>query len=133
MPGSCRREGLVDQFAQRGPHAVEPLALGQLADIGARDDDDVVPGRHTRPFGGERLTQQSLDGVARDGAPDLARNRQPKARVAARLARERVDDEVAVALRSSLAIDALELRAARQAPALGAARGRGDVVGIADG
>ena len=75
----------------------------------------------------ERLAEQALDAVAVDGAADLARHRQAEARAVGRLAggraRERVEDEEAVADRAALAVDALELRAAGQAPALRAPAG----------
>ena len=74
---------------------------------------------------GERLAQQALDLVAVDGAADLARDRQADARLGlvgrgrGVPARERVEDEVTVAVRAAVAVDALELGAARQAPPLG--------------
>ena len=36
---------LLDELGQRAAHALQPLALGQLAHLGARDDDDVLVGR----------------------------------------------------------------------------------------
>ncbi len=113
------------------PHALQALALGELPHVRARDHHDVRVTREPAGLSGERLAQQPLDLVALDRAPHLARHRDAEARAVGGLelgrrvrclARERVQHEVPVPGRPALAVDALELRAARQPPALGAAR-----------
>src|SRR3954465_12981427 len=84
---------LVDELVQRAAHAVEPLALGELAQVRARDEDDIVPAGQLRAARGERLAQQSLDAVAVHRAADLARDRQPQARLLLAPAGERVEHE----------------------------------------
>ena len=77
----------------------------------------------SREAGGSRarrsLAQQPLDAVALDGAADLARDGQPDARLVgvARIARERVDDEVPRRGRAAPPVDGVEVSRAREAPA----------------
>ena len=83
------------------------------------------PGRQVGGGRPERLAQQPLHPVALDRAAHLAADRdaEPGA-VAVVRARERVEHEVAARVRAALAVDALELGAAREpapAPLAGAA------------
>ncbi len=78
------RRGLLahrsaDEFTERCADAFEALAFGQLACLGARNDDRVAVGRKALALDRERLTQQPLDAVAVDGAADLARHREAEA------------------------------------------------------
>src|SRR6185295_12436100 len=79
-------------------------------------------GRQLLGQGHESLPEQALHLVAIDGTAHLARDRDAQTGAVGRLARgrprEAVEDEEAVADRPTLAIDAFELRAAREAPAL---------------
>ena len=108
----CRRgSGEQDAFHVERPPGTEPasassmlvrhaggaLALDQLADLRAGDEDEVVPAgsRSARPQNASRI--DPLDPVAVDGAADLAADRDAEAhrRRASPLAREAVEDEVA--------------------------------------
>ena len=62
------------------------------------------------------LAQQPLQLVALDRAADLAPDREADARRLVAAARKRVEHEIAVGDRAALAVDAVELRAARQSP-----------------
>ena len=113
------------ELGQRAAHPVRAVALGELERVGAGDDDVVGGVGQALGLGPERLAQHALDAVALDGAADAPRDRQPEARAGVGLvvrARERVEHEVAIALRAPLPVHALELGAARQASALGGHR-----------
>ena len=83
----------------------------------------------TRPASPANASRSSaLDRVAVDGAADLARHGQAQAwafRGGFAVRGKRVEHEETVADRPSLAVDALELRAARQPPALARPREHG--------
>ena len=122
---SCARPPARAARAARRARPSSPSRSASSRADGRATTTTSWPGRDDRRLGVERLAQQALDAVAVDGAADLARDRQPEARPRSSPAPrgKRVDDEVAVAVRAALAVRALELRAARQAPA--ARRGRG--------
>src|SRR3954451_22611385 len=113
---------LLDELGQRAANALEAVARGQLAHLGPRHHDDVLVGRQAVGQRHESLSEQALHLVAIDRAAHLARHRDAQTGAVGGLprgrAREAVEDEEAVADRPTLAIDALELRAARKAPAL---------------
>src|SRR4051794_10728441 len=110
---------LLEQLDEGAADGLEPVALGQFAHVWAGLDHHVGVGRHRAALRVEGLAQQALDAVALDGAADLLGHREAEAHAAVVLARERVEHEIAVAVRAALAVDTLELGAARQAPALG--------------
>src|SRR5204863_2372526 len=82
--------GLGHQLAQRAAHAGQPLPLGEVAHVRARDDDDVVAGGQLAHLLGEGLAQETLDAVAVDRATDLPRHGQAETRLLLAAARERV-------------------------------------------
>jgi hypothetical protein len=109
-------------YLHRGGSTGQPLALDELERIRTGDDHDVHVGRQPGRLRAERLPQQALDLVAIDRAADLARHGHAQARAVLRrgppITRERVQHEVPAPVGSALAIDAFELRTARQAAAL---------------
>ena len=105
------------------------VALGELTRVRARDDDVVRRVRQPLGLRPERLAQAALDARAVDRPADLPGHGQaePRAVRGSRLGRagvlllgtgEGVEDEEPVALRAALAVDALELGAARQPASL---------------
>ena len=65
---------------------VEALALGELARIRARDDDDVVAGGQPRRRASKASRTRRLTRLRSHGAADLARDGQPEARRTRRVA-----------------------------------------------
>ena len=117
------RPSTSSESAERIP--LRPSRSARSRAIGARDDDVVGARGQPRGLVPERLAQHRVDAVAVDGATDAARDGQAKpGAVEPRPVlpmRERVEDEETIALRATLPIDALELRAARQPAASGSA------------
>ena len=70
--------GLGDQLPQRGVDAGQTLALGQLACLRTRYDDDVLPGAQLGLGARERLAQEALDAITLDRTADLARTDSPR-------------------------------------------------------
>jgi hypothetical protein len=110
----------IDELRERGTYAGHAFALGQLARIRASDYDVIRALGQTLGLGPERLPQYALHARPIDGAADSPRHGESQPwtlRLSIGLvitARERVQHQEAVALRASLAVDALELGAARQ-------------------
>ena len=131
MPASARpRLGSTQLAAQLGAGTpVQTLALGQLARVRAAPTitTSCAVAAAWRLARSNASRSSRLTGCGRRRRRPCAT---PTGRGAARLAgsspspRERVQDEVPVAVRAALAVDALELGAARQAAALGPARRR---------
>ena len=116
VPG---QPGLVEQLAERLAQAGLALLGGELGRLGPGDDHEVVGLGQRLGLLPERLAQRPLDAVALDGAADPAADGDAQARaLVAGPARERVEDQVPARVRAALAVDAVELAAARQAPAL---------------
>ena len=84
---------------------------------GAGDEDEVVARRQPVGEAPEGLAQGPLDPVAVDRAADLAADRDAEPHVLALLVLrgKRVEDEIAGRMRGAVAIDAVELAAAREA------------------
>src|SRR4051794_5703582 len=113
---------LLHELGERRAHTGHALSLREPAGLGARDDDIVRTGRQALGLRPEGLPGHALHPRAIDRAAHAAGHRQAEPRAVvlerrASLARERVEHEEAVRLRPALAVDPLELRAARQAPA----------------
>src|SRR3954447_4807144 len=107
---------------------------GEIACIGSREQDEVVIRRKAARNGPEGLAQQALDPVALDRTPHLPPNREPEPRrigggrgrpaevrpairrCSRRHTRECVENEIAVRVRASVAIDALEVGGTREPP-----------------
>src|SRR3954451_24113537 len=77
-----------------------------------RDHYEVVPIRQAVGNGPESIAEQPLYAITLDRAANLASDRHTEARrILVRLARKRIQDEVAIGMRTPLAIDAIELSA----------------------
>src|SRR5215216_3496227 len=119
LPGEAR---FRHQTPQRFGHAIRPFPLQEPGYVGAGDEHEVVlsgdPGAQ-RP---ESLSQRALNGISLYGAADLAAHRdaEPRPVGADFLAspRKGVQDEKPFGVGASLAVDAVEVAAARQAPSL---------------
>src|SRR3954454_20838852 len=126
--------GLLDEAGESLGDARLPLALEQGRDVGPGDEHEIVLTRDLGVKGPERLSQGSLHRVPLYGAADLSAHGDAKTRVV--LARfavptgKRVQHEKPVRVRVSLAIDAVEVAAARQAPALAAPARRAGAHGV---
>ena len=124
--GGCSPTARRSSSARATRTPVQALALGELARFGPRHDDDVVVGGQRAAASRANASRSRRLTRLRSTAPptlretDRPRRGPRRSRAAGRLARERVEHEVAVAVRPALAVDALELRAARQPAALGA-------------
>jgi hypothetical protein len=101
--------GSLEQVVERRRDPLEPLAGGELAGIGAGNDDDVRPRGDGAVSRGECLTEEPLYSIPVHCAANLSRYRHTQTRGALIPARKRVQDQVAVAVRAPLAVDALEL------------------------
>jgi hypothetical protein len=104
--------GAVDELLKGGVEAGKTLALGELTGLRASDDDEVLPGAQLSLHTRERLSQQTLDAIALDGAAHLARHREPQARPLVTSAGKAVEHQMTVGRGAAVAVDALELRAA---------------------
>src|SRR5262249_57497458 len=104
-----------------GGERAEAVGAGELADVGAGDDDEVVPRREPVGELPERLPQQPLDLVPRHGLAELAPDRDPEPNPLAVAVpvrpRERVHDEVAVRVRAPVAGRTTKASASRPPPA----------------
>src|SRR3954452_7939438 len=120
-PLSRPRPRLPEQLGELRLDPREALAVSELSRLGARNDHEVVASRQQLLRLPESLPQQALYPVALDGAADFAADRQAESWlvVVTRLARERVEDQVAPGMRSAFPVDAVEFRASGQAPAPG--------------
>src|SRR5215216_6786122 len=121
------------QLGEGGAQAVLTLALEQPLDPRTRDDHVVVPGLDPLGQLPEGLPDRAPHLVPRHRLADLAPHREAKSRTRALLiaAGEGVEHEEAVAAGASLAIDAVEVAAAKETAAarIGAALGRQRVRG----
>src|SRR3954452_8823716 len=106
-----------DQLLEGGPHAVGSLALDEAGGVGTGDEDEVVGAGELVRRGPEGLPERALDGVALDGAADLATDRDPEARPGLGVVSpwKRIEDEEAVATRAAVSEDAVEVAAASEA------------------
>src|ERR1700730_379400 len=120
--GPLSKPGFVDQLSEGRVHTLQALALGQLAGRRSCNEHHVLP-PHKLPLGaGERFAQKALQAVALDGATDLPRHRQAQPRPLHGGVRERVEHGGRLGSRTSVAIHALDLGAARQPTATGGPR-----------
>ena len=111
-----------DQFPQRAVDSGSSLTLNQTSNVGSGDQHVVVIRRQTAIDALEGLAQGTLDGVSLYGPANPAPNRDPEAQLLGGCvvsgAWERVQDQVAVRVRTAVSEDAIEVAAAGQAPAL---------------
>src|SRR5262245_15565296 len=108
---------IVEQLFERALHARLTLPLDQAFCPGPGDDDVVVIAREAVGERPEGLAHRPLHPVPLDRLPNLAPDRDPEAPGAfAALvgAAEGVEDEEAVAAGGTLAVDAVEVAAARE-------------------
>src|SRR3954447_5171801 len=112
----------LHEAGERLRDAGRTLAIEQARDVRACNEHEVVPGRDVRVQRPEGLSQRSLHRLSLYGAADLAAHGDPQPRVFLALAalpsREGVQDQEPVGMRLALAIDAIEVATARQAPPL---------------
>src|SRR5215218_8007249 len=95
-----------------------PLAVEQLRELRPSDEHEVVFLRQAVAHPPKGLAQGPLDAVALDRAADLAARRDPEPQVAILLvlAGEGVEDEKSGGVRGAVAVDPVELAAARETP-----------------
>ena len=74
------RAAFASSSAERAAHALEALALAELARVGRATTTTSWPAGSAVAPASERLAQQALDPVALDGAADLAADREPEPR-----------------------------------------------------
>ena len=129
-PSFAGRE-LLEELAELLGDRIQSGALDESSDVGARNDHVIVVGRHARQRP-EGIAQEALDAVAGDRAADATPYRDAETRaclIAAfvqliprrrgTIARERVQDEIAVGDGTPMTVDPIELCASRQPPPLG--------------
>ena len=113
LPGA--RPALARTLRRASSTACLAPVARELGRRRARDDHEVVGPRAPRRRGPEGLAQHALHPVALHGAAELAADRDPEPRGLARpSAREGVDDQMAAGVGAALAVDPIELPAARQ-------------------
>jgi hypothetical protein len=117
----------LDQLAQIPLDSGQTFSLSERSDLGAGNNDEVVVGLELACDRPESLTQQALHPVASNRAAHAATNRDPEAGPAApflslrwfsAITRKRVEDEMPVRGRATVAIDPIEFGATRQASPL---------------
>ena len=108
--------------AQGRGDALGALTLDQTCDVGAGDEHEVVVCREARGSSPQNASRSArLTALRSRGAADLAADRDPEPTSPSSGvvgARERVEDQEAVGVRAAVAVDAVEVAAARQPAAL---------------
>src|SRR5665811_2481902 len=117
----CIRDSPVDarlceRLFEARPDPVGTLSLDQFADLHPRHDDEIMPRRKPVGDAPEGLAQRPLDTVAVDRAADLAAHRDAEPDIPRLLvhAGKTVEDQVARRMGRTVAVDAIELAAARE-------------------
>lgn len=104
-----------NQLLERPVDPRQPLLLGQRTSLGSSHDDHVVSALELRLHPLEGFPKQALDVVALHRAADLARHRQTESGTVDRSVGKRVEHQMAIGHRATLAIHPLKLGAAREA------------------